>query len=135
MSKALTLLVPDTLYERLQSRAVDERRSVEDEVLEAVAMALPMVDDLPSEIVTELAALDELDDDRLWQVAQRTLEQRDDRRLRSLARRQGRTSLRDSEEQELRTLLDRLEDVGLIRARAAALLAERGHDVGALLPR
>jgi hypothetical protein len=97
-------------------------------------MTLPTVDDLPQPIARELAALAELDDDRLWQAAQRTLTRRDDRRLRALARRQRETPLTIAEEQELDWLLDRLEDVGLIRARSTLLLKERGHDVSALLP-
>jgi plasmid stability protein len=135
MSTKVTLTLPDDLYARLQRRASDTQRSLADEAIEAMAMTLPTVDDLPQPIARELAALADLDDERLWQAAQRTLTRRDDRRLRALTRRQRETPLAIAEEQELDWLLDRLEDVGLIRARAAALLKERGHDVSALLPR
>jgi plasmid stability protein len=134
MSTTVTLTLPDDLYARLQRRASDTQRSLADEAIEAMAMALPTVDDLPQPIARELAALADLDDDRLWQAAQRTLTRRDDRRLRALTRRQQETPLTIAEEQELDELLDRLDDVGLIRARAAVLLKERGHDVSALLP-
>jgi plasmid stability protein len=135
MSKAVTLILPDELYARLQRRASDTQRSLADEAIEAMAMTLPTVEALPQPIARELAALAELDDDHLWQAAQRTLTRRDDRRLRALTRSQRETPLTIAEEQELDWLLDRLEDIGLIRARAAALLKERGHDVSSLLPR
>ena len=82
-------------------------------------MNLPTVNDLPEEIAETLIMLDILDDQQLWQAAQRKLPQR---------------TLPFAEEQELALLLDRLENVGLVRAKAAALLRERGHDVSSLLP-
>ena len=74
------------------------------------------------------------DDQRLQRAAGRTLPQRASRRLRALARLQQRQNLTVEEQQELVGLLERLEDIGLVRARATALLRERGHDVRALLP-
>jgi hypothetical protein len=82
-----------------------------------------------------LVKLDTLDDQRLWRVAHRTLPQRAARRLRTLSRLQQQRVLTAAEDQELAQLLDRLEDIGLVRAKAAALLHERGHDVSVLLPR
>jgi plasmid stability protein len=118
-ARTVTLIIPDDLYGRLQRRAADARRSVEDEALEAVAMALPTVDDLPPEIAGELARLDDLDDDALWQAARRTLASRDDRRLRALTRKRRQATLSVAEEMELERLLDRLENIGLIRARGS----------------
>lgn len=97
-------------------------------------MILSTVGDSLAEIDESLAVLDTLDDQQLWQAAQRTLPQRAARRLRALSRVQQQRTLSSTEEQELMLLLDRLEDVGLVRAKAAALLKERGHDVHSLLP-
>lgn len=133
--QAITLTVPDELYERLAQRATETDSSIADAALEAMAMALPTADDLPPEIADRLTLLDTLDDQRLWRVARSTLPQRAARRLRALSRLQEQRVLTSVEQQELAQLLDRLEDVGLMRAKAAALLHERGHDVSALLPR
>ena len=135
MSKALTLHIPEVLYRHLQRRANETHRTVADEALAAMAMTLPTADDLPGPIARELVALADLADDQLWQAAQRTMTRRDERRLRALTRDRAARPLTIAEEQELDWLLDRLEDIGLIRARAAALLKERGHDVSTLLPR
>jgi hypothetical protein len=133
--QAITLTVPDELYKRLAQRATETDSSIADAALEVMAMALPTVDDLPAEIADRLAMLDTFDDQRLWRVARSTMPQRAMRRLRSLVRLQQQRTLTPVEAQELAQLLDRLEDVGLMRAKAAALLHERGHDVSALLPR
>lgn len=131
----ITLTIPDELYARLQQNADLTQRSIADEALEAVAMALPTVASLPPASARALARMADLTDDELWQEARRTLPRRDERRLRLLAHRRQRGTLPVGGEQELEVLLDRLEDVGLIRARAAALLKSRGHDVSAILPR
>jgi hypothetical protein len=133
--QAITLTVPDELYKRLAQRATETDSSIADAALEVMAMALPTVDDLPAEIADRLAMLDTFDDQRLWRVARSTMPQRAMRRLRSLVRLQQQRTLTPVEAQELAQLLDRLEDVGLMRAKAAALLHERGHNVSALLPR
>jgi hypothetical protein len=133
--QAITLTVPDKLYERLAQRATEMDSTIAEAVLEMMAMSLPTVDDLPAEIADHLGALDTFDDQRLWRVARSTLPQRSARRLRALSRLQQQRVLTTTEEQELAQLLDCLEDVGLMRAKAAALLRERGHDVSILLPR
>jgi hypothetical protein len=84
---------------------------------------------------TMLERLNTRDDQRLWRASHRTLPQRAARRLRALTCLQQRRSLTIAEDQELTQLLNRLEDIGLVRAKAAALLKERGHDVSVLLPR
>ena len=48
---AITLHLPETLYNRFQQRAKWTHRSVESEVLEAVASAAPAEDELPSELL------------------------------------------------------------------------------------
>ena len=133
--QAILLTVPDELYERLAQRAAETDSSIAEAALDVMAMAMPTVKDLPAEIAESLAMLDTLDDQQLWQAAQHTLPQRATRRLRALSRHQQERTLSVAEEQELELLLDQLEDVGLVRAKSAALLKERGHDVSILLPR
>src|SRR5215218_3998841 len=65
MSTTVTLTLPDDLYARLQRRASDTQRSLADEAIEAMAMTLPTVDELPQPNARELATLVGLDDDHL----------------------------------------------------------------------
>ncbi len=131
----LTLDIPESLYARLAERASLSQRSVADEALAAMAQTIPTEDDLAPALTHTLQGLEALDDTQLRLAAARTLTQRDERRLRALARRNSAGEITPVEGDELAVLLDRLEDIGLIRAKATALLRARGQDVGDLLPR
>ncbi len=130
----LTIDIPEQLYARLAERASLSQRSLADEALAAMALTIPIEDDLAPTLARTLHDLEALDDAQLRRAAARTLPQRDERRLRALARRNSAGAITPVEGDELTVLLDRLEDIGLLRARAAALLRARGHDVSDLLP-
>lgn len=131
----LTLDIPEHLYTRLAKRASLAQRSVADEVLAAMALTLPAEGELAPALRHTLQEMEALDDTQLRRAAARTLSQRDERRLRALARRNSAGEITPDEANALATLLDRLEDIGLIRARATALLRARGQDVSDLLPK
>ncbi len=132
---SLTLVLPDILYSQLEQRAAETQRSVTEAVIETMALAFPTSADLDSSIAHRVAGLALLNDEQLWQSAQYSLSYRKAQRLHILSQRNGRGELTTEEAAELALLLDQLEDVGLIRAKAAALLKERGRDVTSLLPR
>lgn len=134
-SHTLTLDIPESLYARLAERASLAQRSVADEALAVMALSMPTEDRLAPSLARTLQELEALDDAQLRHAAERTLPQRAARRLRALARRNTSGDLSAAETDELAMLLDRLEDIGLIRAKATALLHARGHDVAALLPK
>ena len=48
--QSVTVQVPDALYDRLKQRTEQADRSVEDEVLEVVATAVPLDDALPTHL-------------------------------------------------------------------------------------
>jgi hypothetical protein len=130
----LTLDIPDNLYDRLAERAARSQRSVADEALAAMALNVPTEDDLTPALARVLHDLNALDDTQLRRAAERTLSQRDERHLRALSRRNSASEITPVEADELAVLLDRLEDIGLIRAKATALLHARGHEVGDAQP-
>jgi hypothetical protein len=62
--------VPHPLYSRLEERAKQTQRSVEEELVEALAEAVSRADDpLPGEAADVLASLDTMPNDALWQLA------------------------------------------------------------------
>ncbi len=91
---------------------------------------IPTEDDLPP----ALHDSETLDDTQLRRAAARALPERDERRLRALARRNSAGEITPVEAAELAVFLDRPEDIGLIRAEATALLRARDHKVSDLLP-
>lgn len=64
-TQSITLNLPAPLYERLTQRARQAHRSVEDELLEVVATAVPATDALPEDLRAAIAPLPLLDDDPL----------------------------------------------------------------------
>ena len=72
-TQSVTLHLPDALYQRLKRRAEKARRAVEDELLDVVAAAVPVGDDLPTDMTEALSLLALLDDQALWRAARTRL--------------------------------------------------------------
>ncbi len=125
----LTLDIPESLYARLAERASLSQRSVADEALAAMAQTIPTEDDLAPALTHTLQGLEALDNTQLRRAAARGLSRRNESRLRELARRNSAGEITRDEADELAGLLDRLEDIGLLRAKATALLRARSHEM------
>ena len=72
-SEPVTLHLPTTLYDRLKRRAEDAHRSVEAELLDVVATAVPEDDQLSADLEAALTPLALLDDEALWRAARSRL--------------------------------------------------------------
>ena len=68
--RTVTLQLPGALYEQIEHRAAEAHRSVEAELLDVVATAVPIADELPHELSEVVADLAALDDDALLQTAE-----------------------------------------------------------------
>jgi hypothetical protein len=131
--RTVTLTLPEPLYSTFERRAEQAHRSVEEELLAALATSLPVDEGIPAVLHQELAALATLDDSALWQVARHNLDQAAARRLPALIRKRQRRGLTETEQQKLVMLLEEYDRLLLTRAEAAALLRRRGHDVSDLV--
>jgi len=84
--------------------------------------------------VTEaVAALELLSDAELWRAAQAPLAEADRSQLETLNLKQQRENLTPAEQETLERLVRQYDRAVLLRAEAARLLKERGHDVSGLL--
>ena len=131
-SQTLTLNISDQLYRRLQQRAEQAHRSVEDEVLELVATAIPADDELPVALLEALAPLPTLSDAALWRVARSRLPADVSTELEELHIKRQREGLSDTEAERSAELLRQYDRTMLLRAEAALLLKQRGHDISEL---
>ena len=98
-----------------------------------LATAVPVADDLPAglnEAITPLATLNDAD---LWRAAQTYLPADAAARLEELHLKRQREGLTEQQESETAVLIRQYKRVMLIRAQAAALVKQRGHDVTGLL--
>lgn len=130
---AVTLHLPETLYERFRQRAEWSHRTLETELLDAVASAAPVEDELQPELAEAVEALDLLDDQELWHLARQTMSAEAVRELEALHGKQRDHGLTPAEDEARVRLIREYERSLLIRAQAASLLKSRGHDVASLL--
>jgi plasmid stability protein len=131
--QTLTLNIPESLYHQLRHRAERSNRTVEDETVELLAAAVPAADELPADLTEALSPLSVLDDQALWRAARSRLGSEAATQLEELHRKQQREGLSEAEAQLLPGLVRQYERAMLVRAQAAALLRQRGHDVSGLV--
>lgn len=133
--QAVTVNLPDPLYERLARRALRTHRTVEAELVDAVATSLPdEPDELPADMAEAIAALHLLGDEDLWRAARQSLAADKATDLEELHIKRQAEGLSARETEALATLMKEYTRIMLVRSRSAALLKQRGHDVAALHP-
>ena len=133
--QSVTLNLPGHLYNRLKRRAEQAHRTVEAELLEVVASAVSVADELPAELNEAISPLALLDDEALWRAARSHLPAEAAVQMENLHLKRQREGLTEAEAQTLAGLVRQYERAMLIRAQAAALLKQRGHDVSELAPK
>ncbi|HEY7356910.1 MAG TPA: hypothetical protein VH590_10610 [Ktedonobacterales bacterium] len=132
--QTLTLHISDDFYHRLKQRAEFRRRSIEEELLNLATNAM-VEDEIPADILEAVAALAQLDDQTLWQVARSSrLSPEQSREIEELNfKRQRGEALTPEEQQRLADLLHQYDKALLVRAHAVGQLKERGQNVDVLL--
>jgi len=129
----VTLNMPSTLYDRIKRRAEQAHHSVEAELLEAVAMAVPAADELSPELAETISSLAHLDDETLQHAARSHFSAEKATELEALHLKRQDEGLTEDEAQRAAELTRHYEQAMLIRAQAMALLMQRGYDISALI--
>ncbi len=130
-SQVVTLDLPEPIYQRLRERAAQMQRSIEAEAREALVSAVS--DALPDDLEAAIAPMTLLSDAELWQAGRTRLSEAASSQLEELHFKQQSEGLSATEAATEAALLNQYKRVMLIRAQAAALLTQRGHDVSVLL--
>lgn len=131
-ARAVTLELPAPLYDHFSSRAELAHRSLEAELLDAVA-TVAADEEISDEVAKALADLQLLNDEELWRTARNRLSDEVRSRHEALNLKQQREKLTPAEREELEGLVHQYDWTVLLRAEAARLLKRRGHDVSGLL--
>jgi hypothetical protein len=131
----LQLAMPHDTYERLRQRAAQERRTIEESALKAMADGLAGDSPLAPDLVATLAAMTLLDDKALWQAARLRLPAAEAALFAALNDKAQRDGLTEAERQVAEELAARHGRIVAMRAEAASLLHKRGHDVSSLTSR
>jgi hypothetical protein len=128
MSTAVTLALPDALYQRLRGTALATKQPLEHVMLRALSLGSPPAwDDAPPEFQVDLAGLDKMDDEALWTIARSRKTAAELGRNDALLARNTAGLLTPTERAELERLRHELDLFVLRKAHAAALLRWRGH--------
>lgn len=135
ITESVTVRVPHEIYARLEERARQTRHSVEDELIGALAEAIPLDDaPLPADIADTVAAFNTMSDSALWQVAYTShLSSAAAAHLGELNDKRQREGLTTEEQLIADALLRQYERAMLVRAEAMVRLKERGLDISGLI--
>lgn len=127
--QAITLNLPETVYEQIRRAAEKAQRPVNEVLVEAVTAVAPVIGIAPEKLRMALAQMAYLNDAPLWQAARATMTAEQRERLEALHDKQQREGLTAEEQVEEQALLTLYRETLLVRAQAAVLLKQRGYDV------
>jgi len=130
MAQMVTLQLPDETLQRCQRGATAARKLLEEFLVERLIEAVPpLANDLPSPLHEELEALEQLDDDALWQVARSRLSPTLQRQYSRLLAKNSQGTITEQEKETLRTLGEQARLLTLKTAHAYLLLKWRGRRI------
>ncbi len=133
MTQMVTLQLPDETLQRCQRGAAAARKLLEEFLVDRLMEAVPpLANDLPSPLHEELEALEQLDNDALWQVARSQLSPTLQRQYSRLLAKNSQGTITAQEKETLRTLGEQARLLTLKTAHAYLLLKWRGHRVPSL---
>jgi hypothetical protein len=124
---ALTVELPEDVYERLRRAAKGMNQPLEKALVNIVRAATPSLERVPIEYRAELEEMEDLGDEALWKISQSRLVPAKQRRMDSLLAKNERGKLTDRERQAMDALRADGDHLMLRRSYAALLLRFRGH--------
>ena len=121
--------IPEPLFLRLKRAAELTHRSVEEVAATSLEAALPAEENLPLDIANELAAMHLFNDEALMSATAPSFSPTEEDRLNQLNTAAGERDLTPAEEAEQQSLITAYHRSVLRRAKALAILAQRGRQV------
>lgn len=130
MTQTVTLQLPSETLQRYRRSAAIARKGLEEFLVERLVEAVPpLADDLPPPLHEDLKALEDLDDEALWEVAQSRLPPARQRLYDRLLLKNSRGTITPREKERLHVLGEEARHLTLKKAHAYMLLKWRGYDV------
>jgi hypothetical protein len=127
--QTVSVKLPRPVFLKLEHAARLTHRSVEDVLVATLNATLVEPPDLPTELANELAAMHLFSDEALWAATHPSLSPAEKSRLSQLNHKAGERSLNPSEKAEQEHLLAAYHRSVLRRAKALAILTQRGHSL------
>lgn len=129
----VSIQLPDTLFQKLKRAADLTHRPVEEIAATSLEAVLPTTPGLPADIAEELAAMQVFSDAALRAAVEPSLSRTEQWRLHQLNAAAGERKLTSAEKIEQQALIAAYHRSVLRRAKAMAILAQRGHDLSEFL--
>jgi hypothetical protein len=126
-SLMIPISLPESLVRRLKRAADLTHRSVEEIAATSLEAVLPPSSNFPPDIGDDLTAMNLFSDEALWAAVEPSLSPSEELRLNQLNTAAGERSLVPAEEAEQSELIVAYRRSVLRRAKALAVLAQRGH--------
>ncbi|MEZ4869304.1 MAG: hypothetical protein R3C14_48730 [Caldilineaceae bacterium] len=128
--QTIALPLPESVFLRFEQMSKVTQRPLVELLLHAVEVGSPPSwEEAPARFQTDLAALDRLDNQSLWQIAKAKRDEIEVARLQELLDKRSDSPLSAPEERELNMLVEEADRLMLCKAHAAALLRWRGEVV------
>ena len=121
--------VPQEIYDRLEKAAVRLEKSVPALLSDALLAVLPENETIPSNIQSEVAQLESLNIPELWTVARSEMSEEQQTMMEHLLYLQSSQKLKAPDLRKLEELRVEYGRIMLCKARAFAILAERGQSL------
>ena len=121
--------VPQEIYDRLEKAAVRLEKSVPALLSDALLAVLPENETIPSNIQSEVAQLESLNIQELWTVARSKMSEEQQTMMEHLLYLQSSQKLKAPDLRKLEELRVEYGRIMLCKARAFAILAERGQSL------
>jgi hypothetical protein len=131
-TQRLVLDLPSDVFAKLERAAEQKRRSVHDEAVQLLTRVVPEDELLPPRTRIALLNLATLADTDLWRAARKRPSTRAVGLWRALLAKRRTEPLSEGEQRTLDELEESFDRIALIRAEAALLLKDRGHDIASL---
>ena len=126
---AVTLTIPQHLYDRARRLAEENDLPIEQVILNQLETTLIELPSLPPDEQAELDALEHLSDDALWTIAREQMPEDHQSRMQTLMESNNLGTISDVDRKELSSLVEQGQRLMLRKAKAMALLAERGYSI------
>jgi len=126
-TQTVSVGLPRSVFLKLERAAELTHRTIEDVLVTTVNAALVEHPDLPTDLANELSAMHLFSDEALWAATHPRLSPAEQVRLSQLNHKAGERPLTQAEVAEQEHLLTAYHHSVLRRAKALAILAQRGH--------
>jgi hypothetical protein len=130
MTQTVTLHLPDDALERYRRGAAVAGKQLDEFLVDRLAeLVPPLAEDLPHSLRDDLKALEELDDQRLWEATRGGMTHERQREYERLLSRQSEGALSMDDRRNLDELGEEARRLAVRKAHAFMLLRWRGHRI------